>query len=79
MKLRLKYASCSPRKDFFFYLILMSLLNKVNTEKGKLPEKAGHKATGLSPFQKDIAAGLPGEYSTFQKMYFASKYFWKVL
>jgi hypothetical protein len=51
----------------------MSLLNKVNTEKGKLPERAGHKATGLSPFQKDIAAGLPGEYSTFQKMYFASK------
>ena len=45
----------------------MSLVKKVNTEKGKLSEKVGRKATGLSPFLKDMAAGLPGEYSTSQE------------
>lgn len=40
--------------------------NVVRLEKGKPSERAGRKATGLSPYGDpgDMAAGLPGEYST---------------
>jgi len=37
-------------------------------EKGKPLEKVGRKATDLSP-QKDMVAGLPGEYSTSQPVF----------
>ena len=40
---------------------------KVNSSTSKLPEKVGRKTIGLSPLLKNIAAGLPGEYSAFQK------------
>jgi len=38
----------------------------VRLEKGKPSERAGRKATGLSPrgYREDTAAGLPSEYST---------------
>jgi len=56
-----------------YILALSVILPIINSEaeKGKLSERVGRKAAGLSSRRKwNMAAGLPGEYSIFKSMSF---------
>jgi hypothetical protein len=52
-----------PAEMSAFFLLFSHSILAFLLEKGKPLERAGRKASGLSPDSEDKAAGLPGAYS----------------